>query len=311
MSPLITVLMTTYNEEKNIFIQSLNSIINQTFKDFILLIIVDNPNNKEVVEIIKKYASKDNRIKYIINEENIGLPLSLNKGIDLVETKYIARMDADDIADRNRLEIQLEYANRNQDVDLFGSNIIYMNYEGDILYKRNESPEEYKSIKKAIKYVNIFNHPTYFGKTEVFKKFKYRNLKYSQDYDFICRLVENGCKLQNMKDYLLNYRLPQNLSEEKVIIQKTTYYCIQKEYVRRKLSKVDIQERINNELKKVNKENALKAIKIYDTAFEYLRERKRVQAITYLIKSCFLSKYQRRQVLNLVRYFFVRKLSRI
>ena len=78
----LTILMTTYNEEKNIFLKSLESIQNQSFEQFEVLIIVDNKENKDIIEILERKSKEDQRIKYIINEENLGLPLSLNKGID-------------------------------------------------------------------------------------------------------------------------------------------------------------------------------------------------------------------------------------
>lgn len=73
----LTVLMTTYNEEKHVFEMALNSILNQTLKDFKILIVVDNLENTFVIDVIKKYAEKDNRINYIINDTNLRITISL------------------------------------------------------------------------------------------------------------------------------------------------------------------------------------------------------------------------------------------
>lgn len=73
----LTVLMTTYNEEKQVFEMALNSILNQTLKDFKILIVVDNLENTFVIDVIKKYAEKDNRISYIINETNLRITISI------------------------------------------------------------------------------------------------------------------------------------------------------------------------------------------------------------------------------------------
>ena len=152
----ITVLMTTCNEKKEIFSKALESILKQTYSNIKILIIVDNMENKEIIEQIKEYQNKDNRISYIVNEQNLGLAESLNKGIDIINTKYIARMDADDIAFEDRIEKQLKYAKENPQIDLFGANVEFIDYEGNSLYKRNEHEMNSEKIKKVVKYINIF-----------------------------------------------------------------------------------------------------------------------------------------------------------
>lgn len=299
--------MTTYNEEKSIFEDALNSILNQTLKEIKILIIIDNPKNQEIIETIKKYSQNDNRISYIINEENLGLPLALNKGIELVTTKYIARMDSDDIAKSDRLEKQLRYAMQKPEVDLFGTNIVYMSYKSEVLYKRGKIPTSYNKIKQVMKYVNVLNHPTFFGKTEVFKKIKYRNLRYSQDYDFTCRLLENGYIIENLPDYLLNYRLPQNLSESKIIRQKVTQYCIQKDYCKGQLSDSNIYEEIEKEMTNIKKEKFLKSIKLYDRAFIEIKNKKYLKSMITLFESFILSKYARKQIFNSCNYYIKMK----
>lgn len=303
----LTVLMTTYNEEKKIFEAAIESILNQTLRDIKVLIVVDNPQNLEIIETIKKYVQNDDRIKYVINEENLGLPLALNRGIDLIDTEYIARMDSDDIANKDRLEKQLHYALENPDIDLFGTNIIYMDYNSDYLYNRRRIPTDYTTIKKSMKYVNVMSHPTFFGKTKIFKEYKYRNLRYSQDYDFVCRLLENGLKVQNLSDYLLKYRLPNKKSDKKIIMQKVTYYCIQKKYRKNTLSKTNIQKQLNNELCKVKEKKFLKSINLYDKALAAFKEGNKVKFFILILKSFMLSKYSRKQIINTCIYYIIMK----
>lgn len=303
----LTVLMTTYNEEKNIFETAIESIINQTLKDIKILIIVDNPKNSEIIDTIEKYAKKDSRIKYVINEKNLGLPLALNRGIELIDTEYIARMDSDDIASKNRLEKQLQYAIENPDIDLFGTNIKYMDYNSNVLYERGKLPTDYNVIREVMKYVNVFNHPTFFGKTEIFKTYKYRNLKYSQDYDFVCRLLEDGHKVQNMPEYLLDYRLPCKENEKKVVRQKITYYCVQKNYSKKTLNNVNIQEQVKKELVKVNEKKLLKAINLYNEALKTFKKGNKLKFIILILKSFVLSRYTRKQVINTSKYYIIMK----
>ena len=103
-NPLVTVLMPVYNGEKYLA-EAIESVLNQTFADFELLII-DDCSSDNSVEIIQSY--NDNRLKLIINEENIGQSKTLNKGIEFAKGKYIARLDQDDLSYKERLQIQIE-----------------------------------------------------------------------------------------------------------------------------------------------------------------------------------------------------------
>lgn len=241
----ITVLMTTYNENGDVIKQAIDSILNQTYSNFKFLIIVDNPQNLEIVDILNRYVEVDKRIKLVINEKNLGLPLALNKGIELIQTKYLARMDADDISLPDRLEKQLNYMEINPEISLIGTNVTYINYKGDVLYNRGNIATKSGQLRTVMKYMNMFNHPTFFGRTEIFKKYMYRNLRFSQDYDFTCRLLENGEKIENLPEHLLFYRVVKTSNPEKRIYQRITKQCIQKQYKKGKLSDVEINRMVD------------------------------------------------------------------
>ena len=89
MEELVSVVMSTYNEKEVHLRKSIESIINQTYQNIEYIIILDNPDNKLLYKILKEYESKDNRIKVIVNKENIGLVDSLNKGIDIAREMRI------------------------------------------------------------------------------------------------------------------------------------------------------------------------------------------------------------------------------
>src|ERR1017187_7276972 len=116
-SPYITVLMPVYNAAPFLR-EAIDSILNQTFKNFELLIINDGSTDN-CEEIILTY--KDPRIRYIKNETNIKLISTLNKGIKLSKGKYIVRMDADDISFPDRIEKQVNYMETNPAIALCGT----------------------------------------------------------------------------------------------------------------------------------------------------------------------------------------------
>lgn len=303
---LITVLMTTYNESDNIISKAMDSVLLQSFKDFDFLIIVDNPKNYHLINILQQYSAKDERIKVLINKKNIGLPLSLNKGIDLIETKYIARMDADDLSDPCRLEKQLFIMENNPKIAMLGSNIIYMDNDEITFKKRGSIPLDNKSIKTVMKCMNVLNHPTFFGKTEIFKKYKYRNLKYSQDYDFVCRLLENNECVINMPDYLLKYRVAETKSNEKIIKQKLIYYYIQSLYKKNLLSTSNIVNGINDCFEKVDKQKFLEEINSYNLACDLLKQKKYIKGVAKFIDLYIHSEYINIEINNLINYMFLK-----
>lgn len=103
----LSVVMGGYNEE-NLLNNSIESILNQSYKEF-EFISIDDGSTDNSLEIIKEYAKRDKRIKVIKNPLNIGLTKSLNKGIRIAQGEFIARQDAHDFSLPHRLEKQLKF----------------------------------------------------------------------------------------------------------------------------------------------------------------------------------------------------------
>lgn len=203
----VSIIMSTYKEEEVFLRQSIESILNQTYKDFEYIIILDNPKNKLHMKIINDYASKDKRIKFYINEQNMGLTASLNRGLSLAKGKYICRMDADDISINNRLELQKRHL-ENNDFDLIGGISQMIDENGKVIYSIKKVPTDLNKIKKSLKYNQVISHPTWFGKKEVFDKLNgYRNMPLCEDYDFTLRAVLQGYKISNIDEIVLKYRM--------------------------------------------------------------------------------------------------------
>ena len=144
-----SVIMATYKESIECLKQSIESIINQTYNDFEFIIILDNPDNKEHIAFINDYVCKDERIKFYINDKNMGLTNTLNRGLELAEGKYICRMDADDISELYRMEHQKKYLEEN-DFDLIGGISQMIDEDGNTIYSIKKVPTDFKKIKKCI-----------------------------------------------------------------------------------------------------------------------------------------------------------------
>jgi glycosyltransferase involved in cell wall biosynthesis len=116
-TPSVTVLMSVFNGEKFLK-EAIESILKQTFKDFVFLII-DDASTDRSVEIIRSYS--DFRIQLIQNKNNLGLAASLNLGLAECKTPYVARMDADDISLPHRLKVQYEWMQKHPEVGVCGT----------------------------------------------------------------------------------------------------------------------------------------------------------------------------------------------
>ena len=128
--PTISVIMPVYNCFDYIQ-EAINSILNQTFSDF-ELIIIDDYSSDGTVDLIKKF--NDPRIKLTVKSVNSGISNSLNYGLKIAKGKYIARMDGDDISFPDRFERQVKFMDLNPKVILCGGGYISINSNQGIKY---------------------------------------------------------------------------------------------------------------------------------------------------------------------------------
>lgn len=201
---LISVLMSTYNEPVEYVEKAVESILMQSYSNIEFIIIVDDPDNKSVIEYLKMCKKKDTRVQIRINEKNRGLVASLNRGLQYCKGEYIARMDSDDISKPLRLERQLSYMTEHN-YDLVGSGI--ETFTDREVIGEFYSPENVIKCKKGLRYYTSVQHPTWMCRREVYEKLEgYRNIKACEDYDFLIRAVLYGFRIANCPEILLEYR---------------------------------------------------------------------------------------------------------
>lgn len=164
-TPAISVVMSVYNGG-GFLRSSIDSILNQTFKDFEFIIINDGSTDGSR-KVIESY--KDPRIR-LYNQSNKGLVYSLNKGCELARANLIARMDADDISMPSRLEKQVKLMSMNKDLVLVGGFFAYINNEGDITGKGVVNPVKDIDLKRSLYSVNPFAHGCTMFRRECWKK---------------------------------------------------------------------------------------------------------------------------------------------
>ncbi len=113
--PAISVIMPTYNRAE-LLPRAINSILWQTYKDF-EFIIVDDGSTDDTARLLKEYADKDKRIRILRNEKNKGIAYSRQRGLDAARGKYIAVMDSDDWSVPERLQKQIDFMDKNPEID--------------------------------------------------------------------------------------------------------------------------------------------------------------------------------------------------
>ena len=195
---MVSVIMSVYNEKKEICSAAVESVLGQTLKDIELVIVIDNPENTDLAELVERFSEKDPRVVILRNENNIGLAPSLNRAIQGARGEYIARMDADDLSIPNRLEVQKAYLEQNG-LDLIGGGLIVMGPESETIYKIDRIPRTARIVQKCLGTADCVPHGTWFGKRNMFIDLNgYRNLPVSQDYDFLVRAALAGYRISNL-----------------------------------------------------------------------------------------------------------------
>ncbi len=195
--------MPVYNGELYLD-DAIDSILGQTFKNFEFIIINDGSKDK-TEEIILSY--KDDRICYLKNEINLQIVKSLNKSIRLSKGKYIARMDADDISLPNRIEKQINFMEKNPDIDVCGTWMRIMDNTGN---KKWVYPKEHDEIKAHLLFNTPISHPSIIIKRSFFDDFMYSEAANKAEDDYLWHESIDSKKFFNIPEALYLYRLHSN-----------------------------------------------------------------------------------------------------
>lgn len=206
---LVSVLMSVYNSE--IFlVEAIESVLNQTYKDF-EFIIIDDGSKDNSLAIAKKYQQQDARI-VIDSHENMGLGNSLNRAMKIAKGEWIARMDADDIMLPNRLEEQLKHLSVHPEIDVMSCWAYYINSKGNNIGKLIH-PQDLNTIEDNKRYllenkiVHILHPGAVMRKEAVLSIGGYKPIVPSQDIELWNRLIENNFIIVCLPQILMKYRL--------------------------------------------------------------------------------------------------------
>jgi glycosyltransferase involved in cell wall biosynthesis len=206
---LISVIIPCYNAEEFIE-EAISSIRNQSYKK-LEIICIDDCSTDNTYEILKRLQSKDGRIILVKNIENLKLIKTLNKGIAIAKGKYIARMDADDVSLKSRLECQVKFLEENSKVSVVSSYFSYVTHLGNFHSKSYQilpCKSSYACTFMNFLYPPVL-HPNTLIRAEILKKYLYSEVSealHIEDYYLWSNMINNGEKIAVIPKYLFKYR---------------------------------------------------------------------------------------------------------
>lgn len=222
-NPLVSVLMSVYKESVPIVSQAIDSIRKQSYRNIEIIVLLDCPEYAELKAYLAQLAMEESRLHYYVNEVNMGLLASLNKGLSLCQGEFICRMDADDYAETNRIAKQIDYMHAHK-LDLVGSYTNLMDVSGELLGRIKRFPIHHKYVCKYLRYANAVPHPTWLVRKTVYDALHgYRDVLYAEDYDFLIRTCLSGYRMGVVPEPLLRYRVNQkgitqrNMASQKIV----------------------------------------------------------------------------------------------
>ena len=204
--PLVSVIMSTYNRE-SMLKESIDSVLTQTFED-IEFIIINDASTDSTQSIIENY--NDSRIRLYSNNQNCGCTFNYHNANNLANGKYVAHIDDDDLFLKDKLQKQVDFLERNSDIDMVGT---YIETFGEgvrpswVFYSKPEEISFLMNIYNPICHSSVMYRKSFIDRHGI----NYDILKKcAQDYDFYKQFILNGAKIANIDEILVKYRMHAN-----------------------------------------------------------------------------------------------------
>lgn len=211
---LVSVVIATYNESPSFIKASLDSIQNQTYKN-LEVFVLDDSTVAETCDSIDTYKS-DSRFHIVRQDERMGFVRALNMGLEFSNGKYIARMDADDICEKNRIKYEVAFLEANPEIDIVGGQMNIIDNDGKLLSRRNYPCNGLQLYLYSI-VRDPLAHPTVLIRRNIVDEgYRYDEvMKKAEDIDLWLRILNDNHKIANIPDIVLNYRIENGFTEKR------------------------------------------------------------------------------------------------
>ena len=204
--PLVSVIMSTFNREQMIM-ETIDSVLNQTFEDF-EFIIINDASTDSTQSIIEKY--NDSRIHLYSNKQNCGCTFNYHNANNLANGKYIAHIDDDDLFLNDKLQKQVEFLEQNPHIDMVGT---YIETFGEgarpswVFYSKPEEIDFLMNLYNPLCHSSVMYRKSFLDKHAINYDI---SKKCAQDYDFYKQFLLKGAKIANISDVWVRYRMHAN-----------------------------------------------------------------------------------------------------
>ena len=227
---LVSIILPYYKKKKFI-LKTIESVINQKFKNFELIIIYDD-SDKSDLKYLREICKKNNRIKILINKINHGAGFSRNKGLKRANGKYVAFLDADDIWHPNKINFQLNYMIRNK-IDISHTSYKIINNHNKIIGFRKAKKLEYNQLLKSCD----IGLSTVMIKKSILKKDQFPKLKTKEDYVLWLKLTKKKFIFYPIKSSLASWRKLDNSLSSSVIQKMFDGYTVYRVFMKQSVIK--------------------------------------------------------------------------
>lgn len=199
---LISIIMAAYNAENTIE-EAIYSVLNQTYRNFELLVI-DDCSTDRTKELVQHMAALDSRVKLIFNSINSGVSITRKHGLDKANGDWIAILDSDDKWDTQKLEKQIALQKRTK-ADLLFTGSGFMNAQGKPIDWYLSAPSEvgYSQLLKQ----NVISNSSALVRKDLYEKYYVMNDEIHEDFAIWLRILKTGKKAYGVDEPLLIYRI--------------------------------------------------------------------------------------------------------
>lgn len=242
--PDVTVLIPVHNGLPYLE-EAMRSIMTQTLQN-IEILVIDDASSDGSPEVLARLAAEDPRIRIETLPINYKLPRALNHGLTLARAPLIARMDADDIAMPNRLEVQKRYMDTHPDVVLTGGGVRRIRADGSMINETIRARDDF-AIRWLMKFRQSILHPTWMMKNPHLAGLDMAydpEFSVTEDHEFLSRMLRHG-KIVGLRTLLLQYRVhassitSKNWALQKMQDERIFLSCVEGAYPDALLAKLD------------------------------------------------------------------------
>ncbi len=207
LTPKISVLMSVYAKDRPIYLrEALHSLVEQTVPANQIVLVCDGPLTPFLESVIDEFTILL-PLTLVRLHKNLGLAFALNAGLPYCHHEWIARFDSDDLCEKKRFEMQLQFIHNNPDVDVFGSNILEFVNNSQTPHAIRQVKVIHEEILAVARFRNPLNHMTvFFRKKIVLMVDGYPHDALNEDYALWVKLMMNGCKFGNLSEPLVRAR---------------------------------------------------------------------------------------------------------